>query len=254
MSELTSNCVFLICQGRSGSTLLQRLLNQVEDCHICGENFGAILDLATFYQKIVQTNQKRQIYDQFLAKIKNSPTLTKQFQNNSGKVFEQMNVKPSWYNIYNSKQIIIDLRKILLDMYNPHNQYKIWGFKEIRFGLDESNTDKNYSYENFEWEMDFLRLLFPNSKIIFNTREIEAMSQSGWWQKTFNATKILKQQQDYFLNYHYDQDNSSTFHITYEDIVQKSIQLELLFKFLKLDFDIKNYLSVMKHNPPDYIS
>ena len=52
-----SECVFIVAQGRSGSTLLLKLLNSIKGYNICGENHGAISQLSAFYDSVLRTDK-----------------------------------------------------------------------------------------------------------------------------------------------------------------------------------------------------
>lgn len=104
-----SQCLFLITQPRSGSTLLMRLINAIEGYNICGENQGALIELSKFYRSLLYTakmgsnlkNSTKKYYDYFETEncfltyneLLKRPKIKKDF---SG--FE-------WYNVFNTEPI-----------------------------------------------------------------------------------------------------------------------------------------------------
>jgi hypothetical protein len=225
-----SRCVFLITQGRSGSTLLLRLVNEIDGYNICGENKGALGELYKFYEAIVETEKKvlKNSEGQFMS-YKNLIDRTNKSKNHSG--FE-------WYNVFKIELIDRKLRELIFEMFNSHQTCEVWGFKEIRYG---SRT----TYSRFKEELNFLKLLFPQAKFIFNTREIEEIVKSGWWSKNPDTSrKILAKQQTFFEKYQ-TQYPDYTYAVTYHDVIHNTNRLQEMYTFLGADFDLEKYQSVL---------
>lgn len=228
----SSQCLFIIAQGRSGSTLLLRLINELEKYNICGENFGAIEELYQFYNSLLETQKKGSKNDDLTFKsysdLLAEPSRGKQY---SG--FE-------WYNVFQVEQIKDKLRELIFTMFNPNSNSEVWGCKEIRFG----NAKKQY--DRFQEELDFIKMLFPRAKFIFNTREIEEMVKSSWWAKDPEAaTKILSKQENFFKTYSY-QNPDFTYSVTYHDVVNNTEILQGMYDFLGEAFDFDTYKSVLE--------
>lgn len=229
-----SRCVFLITQGRSGSTLLLRLINTIEGYNICGENLGAIGELYGFYKAILETKIKApknedsslKSYSELLAE----PPRSKKY---SG--FE-------WYNVFQVEKIQSQLRELIFEMFNPNSEFEVWGFKEIRFG----GKNKQYKYNRFQEELDFIKFLFPQAKFIFNTRKIEEIVKSGWWNKDPEAAaNTLQKQADFFKRYS-SENPDFTYSVTYHDIVNNTEILQGMYDFLGESFDLEKYKSVLE--------
>lgn len=242
MNELkNSQCLFLITQPRSGSTLLMRLINTIEGYNICGENKGALVELSKFYQSLLFTanmgldlkNNTKKYYDHFETdncfltynELLNRPKVKKEF---SG--FE-------WYNKFNLESIQEKLRELIIEMFNPEKKSIVWGFKEIRYGKE--------SYKEFENELLILKELFPLAKFIFNTRKLEDAIQSAWLaQNPDESRQMLNTQSENFLKYH-QKYPEFTYHITYQDVVNNTETLHRLYDFLGEKFNRENYQAVL---------
>lgn len=231
-SNLTnSHCLFVIAQGRSGSTLLLRMLNEIEGYNICGENFNAVEKLADFYYLLQKITQQIPKIEGVQNRFPTYEELEKwQHENYSG--FE-------WYNIYDLKIIKQKLREIIVTMFNPNFHYKVWGFKEIRLGFKTN-------YEQLERQLNFITLLFPQAKFIFNTRNVENLIKSAWWaEKPEENKKYLQKQQHLFKEYCIAHPQN-TYQISYEDMIENTIRLHDMYDFLGLSFKIEAYKKVIK--------
>jgi hypothetical protein len=153
----------LICAtGRSGSTTLQRIINTIPHTNIKGENDNAILHLLEFYKSIKCDLIINKPYSHF---IKN-------------------NVKPCWYNHFDKHAIVNEIKKLIVKFLNCDNNFKILGFKEIRY--NEANMHLLNEFKE----------LFPNTKFIFHIRNPEEQCKSGWW----NNDQIKSKEELYNIN------------------------------------------------------
>lgn len=235
-----SNCLFVVAQGRSGSTLLLKLLNNIEGYNICGENYGAISNLAGFYQSILKTTTmvpkkegKFCSYEELInlpkQKILSSP---KEIKDYSG--FE-------WYNIYNIESIENKLQELIIDLFNPEKKFKVWGFKEIRFGIE--NTE---NYTTFSDELNFIKKLFPKAKFLFLTRNIESLLKSAWWaENPEKSREKLEKQQFLFQEYH-NNNIQFSYSITYNDLINNTKVLHGMYDFLGEEFELNKYQNLIK--------
>lgn len=206
--------VLIVTYGRSGSTLLQGILNSIDDYLIRGENGGFCHGLFKSYQSLL-------IADSIPGKH-NKPSA-------------------AWYGaksldkeafLLNSQQL---LKHFLLGEQN-HTPEKIrcYGFKEIRYSGIRSQV---LDYINVEYQLDayldFLAKIFPNVAFIFNTRNLADVSRSAWWSEMDQSIveTALSSLESRFKTYQV-QHPDNTYAITYEDIIHKTAQLEGLFAFL----------------------
>ncbi|WP_413161121.1 sulfotransferase [Capilliphycus salinus ALCB114379] len=207
--SLNFESILIITYGRSGSTLLQGMLNEIEGVIIRGENSNFIAGLYEAYRNLeIATSPE-------YAQKSNAPT-------------------HPWYGAG-----LLDLdvflthcqnmvRELLLADRQGDDSIICYGFKEIRY-LD-FYFKSEYSLAGY---LDFLAKIFPNVGFIFNVRNLDDVLKSGWWATTNPADtseKILGLEQAFKL---YVQNNpNNTFLISHEDIVQKSDKLRDLFLFI----------------------
>lgn len=148
--------VFILTYGRSGSTILMRLMNSDPKFRISGENFAALTFL---FQSInsVQSTKKRFGFDQ-------------KFQNPNS----------AWYgasdiDVENFVQTLI--RSFVYDVLKPNQSTEVLGFKEIRY------LPKHIADNDFDKFCEFLLERFPNSLLIFNQRPWWEVARSGWFRR-----------------------------------------------------------------------
>ncbi|MEM7703684.1 MAG: sulfotransferase [Pseudomonadota bacterium] len=147
--------LFVITYGRSGSTLLLNILNAIEGYCIRGENDGAT-------QRMVEAvEHMRATKERFAHKDDGTP-------------------QSPWYGVKDieceewGKAVATAFTRHIL---RPEGDTRVTGFKEIRF------TPRHQSDEMFLATLDFLTSAFPNARVIFNTRSVAEIAQSGWWSR-----------------------------------------------------------------------
>jgi tetratricopeptide (TPR) repeat protein len=201
--------VLIITYGRSGSTLLQGILNTIDGLVMRGENGNVFYDLFKAYRNFRVQQEKH-----WLSTLPNQ----------------------SWYGIgFSDDQRLIlqyrELAKAILatDRYDNADQLS-FGFKEIRYSQGHIEDDF-YPY------LKFLKQLFPNPAFIFLSRNLEDVSKSAWWKDVEQETviKMLRRLEQKFNDY--SQKNNHCYQITYQDIVTASRGLKGLFEFLGAPFE-----------------
>ncbi|WP_293089411.1 sulfotransferase family 2 domain-containing protein [Okeania sp. SIO3B5] len=232
-NSLNFDSLLVVTYGRSGSTLLQGILNSIDGILIKGENMNFIEGLYVSYQRLCGIKAK-----------------------------EITSPQQPWYgcesidiNLYlkNCKKLI---RDVLIGELSRENRdrVKCYGFKEIRYcsaeGLEGENWEiltqalywknlrKNHIYiQKMAEYLDFLAKVFPNPCFIFNTRNLDAVSESGWW-KDFEKAKVkeILQVIEGDMNKYVEKHPENCFKISYEDIVEKSERLKLMFGFLGVEY------------------
>jgi len=205
MSQLNFDSVIIVTYGRSGSTLLQGLLNDIDGVLIRGENNNFIEGLFIAYQRL----------------------------SNAKKNFGTPQALQTTFPWFGAKQIDVDqfldscqslVKKVLIPGSNLPESNICYGFKEIRFHLLE---------DEFESYLDFLALIFPKVCFIFNTRNLDNVLQSSFWKtkdplETRSALSALQNKMKAYGKKH----PGRTFHLRYEDMVRRSVQLQKMFQFL----------------------
>lgn len=194
--------ILIITYGRSGSTLLQGILNTIDGVVIRGENDNIFFDLFKTYQKFIDLKNHHKT-----AVLPNQP----------------------WYGIsfFDEDLLLAHYRELakgflLADQYNEDENLCV-GFKEIRY--DKIGDD-------LEAYLDFLSKLFPNAAFVFNTRNLEDVTKSAWWKEADRDTvfKDLSTLENRFETYAKTED--FCYQINYNDIITKGQKLQDLFRFL----------------------
>lgn len=196
--------IILVCAtGRSGSTTLQRILNTIPNSNFCGENFGALNSLLEFYKKI---------------KYASANNIPGHFKPATYDKIIENNVKPSWYNSYDYAKIVQMIRGLIINLFKNNDTTTVWGFKEIRY-----DNEKIYLIKEF-------KELFPQTKVIIQTRDIRSQVNSGWFKNDKNAGKYLKK---YNLDLHkfYMENRDFCYFTTFEKMFNKQ-NLRNIFTFI----------------------
>jgi len=219
--------ILIVTYGRSGSTLLQGILNSIEGCLIRGENFNFVYHLFKSYEAILSAKNRGIL---LAAKKKvNTP-------------------QTAWYgsNLLNDEYFIevlrVLLKKLLLADNINNNRISCYGFKEIRY---INIIDDLLDY------LDFLKRVFPDAAFIFNFRNIDNVSKSGWWKnKDKKELKESLKKFEYRCLTYINNNNNFCFCIQYEDVVKKSQRLKELFKFLGVEYDVNkiDYILSLPHS------
>lgn len=150
-----SGYVFVVTYGRSGSTLIQSLLNAIPGYLIRGENNNALFGL----------------YKSWLA-LSCSPDIARMRKERlrSGPEHPWFGAEAIDTDAY-CKAICATFAQHVL---RPSLQTRVCGFKEIRTISDP---------KLFAGYLAFLRAGFPQARFVFNTRNAEAVSRSSWWRR-----------------------------------------------------------------------
>ena len=187
--------VIVLGQGRSGSTLILRLLNSVPAVRISGENLRAFDHLRHFADSYRQADRHR--HSDFY--------------------------KLAWAAPCTHEQILGRLRQMVIATHGPGD---LIGFKEIRYGRE--------SYEEFAADLDWLRGLLPGVRFVLNTRDTESCLHSEWWAKDPAASRILLDRvYDNFRRY-YQQNRDCCYWMPYARLRHGDAVLRRMFDFLGL--------------------
>lgn len=159
--------VFIITHGRSGSTLLQNLLNTAFGGCIRGENNGALVGLQMLYERAGAARRD-------FGKAPHPP-------------------HHAWYgaDLIRPSSLLEACRKIAItEIIRPPEGSPFCGFKEIRF--------QPWHVKDMGKYLDFIEAAFPGALIIFNVRNVEDAARSGWWKNNPNAVNIIRDMQNRF--------------------------------------------------------
>jgi hypothetical protein len=194
--------VFIVTYGRSGSTLLMGLLNAIPGYRILGENGNALYHLFQAHAAVAST------FDRFP---------------------DALDPRSAHYGAprMRPERLRVGLvESFVRDVLRPEPGDRVLGFKEIRYTPEH--------VEHFDEFLEFLRVSFPGSKIVFNHRDVAATARSGWWPTIGAAREKIRATSDRFLAVPAD---GRHFHFHYDEIDQSLANIHALLAFLGAELD-----------------
>lgn len=210
--------VFIVTYGRSGSTLLQNLLNGIPGYQIRGENNNALLHMMQAWRSIDTSSSLKGM---------------RVAQNTSDQTHP-------WFGgeLIDPDRVGHSLAKCFTEtVLNPDPDVRVSGFKEIRF-----HTNPNM----FTHYLGFMHKYFPNAKFIFNTRDHASVAKSGWWAERPPQVvlKTLNQAEQLYKEYLKKYPNRGLL-MHYDDYVADVTALHPLFEFLEEDMNMDVIENIM---------
>jgi len=207
--------LFIVTYGRSGSTLLQSLLQTIPGAHIVGENYGALEGL---YRSATRVQRTREKWGRN-AHPANHPW------------YGASRLDPDRY-----EQRLVEL--FVEEVIQPPPGTRWQGFKEIRYPK---------LGEDFVPMLTFMRRTFPNAQFVFNTRDVAAVAKSAWWGKTprEQVEKVIARADAMFADYaaaHPDH----AFLVRHEETVADPASLAPLFAHLGETLDLDRARAVLE--------
>lgn len=219
--------VFVVTYGRSGSTLLQNLLNAIPGYCIRGENGNAIYQLC------------RVVHD-----LKHQEYITMHREQAMGKGSFVGNLGQStdpWYGAEN-----IDIDRFAKSLFNVFcneilampSQTRVGGFKEIRYIHDLTFLPT---------QLELMQTYFPRAKIVFLTRDHTQVANSSWW-KNEDPVALVDQ-----LNWadqvfkDYAESHADCFRLDYSAYAGGPGALVSLFDFLEETMDWHVVADILDH-------
>lgn len=210
--------VFIVTFGRSGSTLLQNLLNRMPGTCIRGENANALTFLAQSVAAMVKSEP--------MAGLRKTGQIT--------------GPDHPWYgaeaiNPWQFGRALADV--FVRDVLIPPRGCEVLGFKEIRYHLVDGDPMAAFR---------FMRETFPEVRFLINTRDHEATAQSGWW-KTMPRDRVMRELAEAEALFDKVQAHFPrvTLRMRYDDYATSPEALEPLFRFLDRPFDVEMVRSAL---------
>lgn len=198
--------IFIVTYGRSGSTLLQSLIQTIPGVYISGENFNALVPL---FESVERVRRARKTWGR-----KNHPS------------------DHPWFgaNRYEPDRYAGRLAQVFSqEIIQPPSDARWIGFKEIRYpGLGDD-------LPNF---LDFMAQNFKNSFFVFNSRSVEDVARSKWWAKKDpeDVYQLLRGMDGFFADYAARHPETSH-HVFHENTVADPGTLIPVFEKLGEVFD-----------------
>lgn len=201
--------VFVLTYARSGSTLIQSLLNAAPGVLIRGENNNALYHM------------HRAVAGLDAAKTQHGKRATAP--------------DTPWFGaelLTPRKTRTRLLRSFVDTVLQPGDATRVLGFKEIRHAPFYMTDDDFTAYG------DFLLDAFPGARIVFNSRDADAVSRSGWLSRQ-NPDQVKRnvaacdRRFAAFAATHPD----SCLHLRYEDYVADHGIARTLYDFIDLPYD-----------------
>ena len=219
--------VFIVTYGRSGSTLLQNLLNQIDGYCIRGENNNALFHIARAWDAVAHSGE--------MAKRRKAAR-----ESGTSPIPSFGTSSDPWYGAEISDcdafgRGLVDgfVRAVL----SPEPGTRIAGFKEIRY-----HTHKEF----FDTYLDFMSRFFPRARFIFNTRDLDAVAKSGWWaQMNPQAVRKKLEPADRLFRNYAERNQERCLMLHYDDYNGHPEELRPLLDFLGEPFDVDLVSRVM---------
>jgi hypothetical protein len=202
-AEREYDFVFVVTYGRSGSTLLQGVLNSIPGFLIRGENHQALRHLFDLHSALEREHIR--------TLDSGNPTVTS-----------------PWFGVagYPVQGALEEFRRLALALFlRPEEDTKTVGFKEIR-----------WEYEDLGAFIDFLAGVFPGARFVFNTRNLDDVAKSKWWVETPDAREHLQAEEDRLLA-ECSRLGVRAFRVRYDAFISDPSALKGLFDWLGAPYD-----------------
>jgi hypothetical protein len=209
--------LFIMTYGRSGSTLVQGILNSIPGYLIRGENRDALHHLFAYHQTLV----------------KEAARVTREDGS-------RLPVTHPFYGMddFSAEASLDRIRRLATDtVLRPEPGTRVTGFKEIRW----------YQKDLPEY-VDFLRAVFPGARFIVNTRDHEAVLASKFWRNKPRDGRLERNEESILEVAGGLGDDA--FRVHFDDYVADPGSLAGLFEWLGEPFDEAAVRDVMtvKHS------
>jgi hypothetical protein len=223
--------LFLLSAGRSGSTLVQRLLNSYPDMTLWGEHRGFLIDVAASYFRLLEgTAGKEQFFSSTGARGLQTEDDLRRLKDPAQ--------WQAWTNLL-ARDEYVDLYRNFVRgcFYHPvMGAGHRWGFKEIRYGADDR-------------VIEFLSQLFPDAVFVFLSRhgldtlasQLTAFSASNPWARILPSRGLVKRtaawsrQYENFYRWH-TSGKIHSYWLVYEEIIANEDAFHPLLKALGKTF------------------
>lgn len=203
--------LFIVTYGRSGSTLLQGVLNSIPGYVIRGENRQALRHLWEFHRTATKERQRQRRSQEKRGLEPGSHTAANAFFG-----IDEFPVQRS----------LAGVRRLALEtLLRPAPDTRVTGFKEIR-----------WSEEDMPHYVEWLRRVFPGARFVVNTRNLDDVSRSKGWAENAGAREDLEAIEERLLDLAAELGDAG-FHVHYDDYVTDPTRLRPFFAWLGEEYD-----------------
>lgn len=205
--------LFMVTYGRSGSTLLQGVLNSIDGYTIRGENGGALYQLFRYHQAL---------------------------EAKSGELASAPSVPDSpthpWFGLHRYPvPLALDRQRALVvdTVLRPEAGSRVLGFKEVRW----------YWKDTPEY-VAYLGRAFPGARFLFNTRSHDKVAASKWWRDRPDARAELERIESMHLGI-LEGLGDAGLRVHYDDYVADPAALQPMYDWLGEPLDVERVRAVM---------
>jgi hypothetical protein len=203
--------VFVVTYGRSGSTLLAGILNSIPGYLVRGENRDALHHLYLFHKTLADESAR--------VGPDNGRQRTHPFYGIGDVPLDRS---------------LADIRTLVLDtVLRPKKDTRVTGFKEIR-----------WYHADLEDYVAWLRDVFPGARFLVNTRNHDAVLNSGWWAEGDHADGLAAAEAGILALA--DSLGDAAYRVHYDDYVADPDVLRGMFEWLGEPFDLESVRAVMQ--------
>jgi hypothetical protein len=210
--------VVVVSYGRTGSTLLQGILMTAPNVLIRGEQGGTVGHLESWYDELCR-HQSR---------------LTRRYETSRRHPFFGIGG-------FRRDEALRRIRLLLVEsLLRPQRDTAVIGFKENKWPDDILGT------------LRFLQRVFPEVRFVINTRDLNAVADSGFWGRRPYAEAVIRQRHDAVVAAA-DELGETAYRVHYDAWVSNPQELRGLFDWLGIRFDLQRVAEVMAQ-PHSYLN
>lgn len=204
----TEGYLFVVTYGRSGSTLLQTVLQSIDGYFIRGENENVLYSIFEAWKR---AREMRQRFDTTRPVPGHGP----------------------WYGADEVGAQEFAARMVdafVAEVIRPPENARVAGFKEIRYG--------DLAEHELEEYLEFIRHFFPQSRFVFNMRNADDVARSGWWKNMKpDVVKNMVARNDAVFKRFAARHDAICHLMQYEDYTRAETGFRPLFDFLGEEMD-----------------
>lgn len=210
--------LFVVTYGRSGSTLVQGLLNSIPGYAIRGENAQILRHLYEFHRTGMKLQRRGRGW------LKSHPE------------YDEQPVTQPFYGAETYPRVPPHplFRRIALDvLLGPGEDTRVVGFKEVHWDAPDNA-------QFVQW----LQRVFPGARFLFNTRSLDDVARSAWWGDDPDSRSRLEQIEADLLELCAELGDTA-YRIHYDDYTADPSVLAGLYEWLGEPFDLDRVRAVL---------